>query len=99
MSGGHFNYNQFRINEMVHEVQAIIDCNFSEELDAYGDKISYDFPQDVIDKFIEAVYVSSRAEKMLTRIDWLLSCDDSVESFRRHWDADGLNENLTINRK
>jgi len=88
MSGGHFNYDQYRIRQIADEVERLIETNNIEETDPYGDKISYSFPQEIIEKFQEAVLTLRMAEVMAQRIDWLVSGDDGEESFLRRWNED-----------
>jgi ribulose kinase len=85
MSGGHFNYDQFSMGQIADEIEHLIEINNSEETDAYGDKIGYSFPQGIIKKFKEAVQTLRIAQVMVQRIDWLVSGDDSEESFLRRW--------------
>ncbi len=85
MSGGHFNYDQYSIGQIADEIEHLIEINDSEETDAYGDRIGYSFPQDIIEKFKEAVQTLRTAQVMAQRIDWLVSGDDGEESFLRRW--------------
>jgi len=88
MSGGHFNYDQYRIRQIADEVEHLIETNNIEETDSYGDKISYSFPQEIIEKFKEAVLTLRMAEVMAQRIDSLVSGDDGEGSFLRRWNED-----------
>ena len=88
MSGGHFDYNQYRIRSIADSIEQTIRNN--------GKKIKYDpaytpgpfddthypaFPPEVIGKFKEGLIILRQAEVYAQRIDWLLSGDDGEESF------------------
>jgi hypothetical protein len=88
MSGGHFNYDQYRIGQIADEVERLIEINDNEETDSYGYKTGYCFPQEIIEKIKEAVQTLRMAEVMAQRIDWLVSGDDGEESFLRRWKED-----------
>jgi len=84
MSGGHFNYNQYRINEIADEIKNIIkNNNVRNEFGHPGD-----IPDDVIDDFKEAVRLLEKASVYVQRIDWFISDDDGVESFRERLKED-----------
>lgn len=97
MSGGKFNYDQHRIKYMAEIVEHYIEQNgrpkTREELKDEGwidpdwyrkypeDLNHYKYPDDVIEKFKEAVVVLRKAAIYAHRIDYLLSGDDGEESF------------------
>ena len=91
MSGGHFDYEQYKCHYIAEEIQHIIDTNNSTEKDELGDEIGYHFSQDIIEKFMEAVRTLKMAEAMAQRIDWLLSGDDGEDSFRERWEEEVVN--------
>lgn len=88
MSGGHFNYDQYKIGQIADEVERLIKTNHYEETEPYGDSLGYSFAQEIIEKFKEAVLTLRKAEVMVQRIDWLVSGDDGEDSFLRRWDED-----------
>lgn len=88
MSGGRFNYDQRRIDNIAQDIEDVIYHNDDMELDRWGDCIGYGFKLETIEKFIAAVKVLKRAATMAQRIDWLLSGDDSEESFHKRWDEE-----------
>ena len=111
MSGGRFNYNQYKIGEIAEGIQKTIDNNglkLDEELikenqrwygkDYYErfpqELYNYKYPDNIIEKFKEAVDILKKAEIYAQRIDWLLSGDDGEESFieRLKEDLDKLNK-------
>jgi len=90
MSGGHFDYVQFRLGEIVESIRSTIANNDSTEKDEWGQDIGKHLPPDIIAKFAETADTVERAEKMVTRVDWLLSDDDGYDSFRKRWKDEGL---------
>lgn len=81
MSGGHFDYQQYRIGQIADDIQLLIDSNDSTELNLYGDRVGCGYPREVVDRFREAVKVLRIAQIYAQRIDWLVSGDDGVEGF------------------
>ena len=69
MSGGYFDYNQYRINDIADQIERVIANN------------KFDFPDSVMIQFREALYYLNMASIYTQRIDWLLCGDDSIESF------------------
>lgn len=75
MSGGHFDYNQHYINYIIEELENIIEKN---------GKYPYEFnyPDDIIEEFKNGLNYLKLASIYTNRIDYLISGDDSEESFR-----------------
>ena len=69
MSGGYFDYNQYRINDIADQIERVIANN------------KFNFPDSVMIQFREALYYLNLASIYTQRIDWLLSGDDSIETF------------------
>jgi hypothetical protein len=101
MSGGHFDYNQHKFFEIAESIQSIIDRNYvkmsdselkenfiSKETLENNPEYAYyhSFPPEVINKFIEAVNIIRKAYVYAHRIDWLVSGDDSNETFMKRLD-------------
>ncbi len=82
MSGGHFDYKQYHINDIVEELEKIIRENNSEEKNEYGDNIGYKFSDKTISEFKEGLHYLKIAQLYAQRIDWLVSGDDGEESFQ-----------------
>ena len=74
MSGGAFDYNQYRIKEIYEHIEKVIDI----EIDHH----------DVIEKMKEGIKILKKAEIYAQRIDWLLSGDDGEESFLSRLEED-----------
>jgi hypothetical protein len=107
MSGGAFNYDQYKIGYMVDQIEEILVKNgvekTPEDLKNEGwrdpdwykkypeDLFHYKYPDEVIEKMKEGIEVLKRAQIYAHRIDWLLSGDDGEESFLRRLEEE-LNE-------
>jgi len=97
MSGGAFDYNQYKIGYIADQIEQTIIKNglekTQEELkneswrdDSWYEKypedlFHYKYPDEVIEKMKEAVKVLKIAQEYAQRVDWLLSGDDGEESF------------------
>jgi hypothetical protein len=97
MSGGAFDYNQYKIGYIADQIDEVIVKNgvekTPEELkdeswrdpewyEKYPeDKFHYKYPDEVIEKMKEAVKSLKIAQEYAQRVDWLLSGDDGEESF------------------
>ena len=83
MSGGHFDYNQYRITTIAETIDSLIWNNKSEEVNEWGDRIGNDYSEETIVEFEKAVYYLNLAYTYAQRIDWLVSGDDGEETFHR----------------
>jgi hypothetical protein len=99
MSGGTFDYDQYKISyiadQIEHEIEKSGRKKTAEELkeqeyrSQYWDQTypedlyHYEYPPEVIEKFKEGVKALRIAQIYAQRIDWLLSGDDGEESFLR----------------
>lgn len=81
MSGGHFDYGQYRIDQIAEDIAQIIRNNKNEELDEWGSRRGYFFPDEVVEEFKKAVKILDTAYVYVQRIDYLLSGDDGEDSF------------------
>jgi hypothetical protein len=91
MSGGHFEYQQYRINDIADSIQEEIDNNgrllTEQERQDYflmGDEKPthhYEYPEEVIAELKKGVEYLRIAAIYAQRIDWLLSGDDGEGSF------------------
>lgn len=97
MSGGHFDYQQHSMIDIAEGIESIILKNKVEKpqdvlreetwrdkdwYDKYPeDKLYYNFPDEVIDKFKEGVIKLKEAYIYAQRVDWLLSGDDGDDTF------------------
>lgn len=96
MSGGHFDYDQYKIGYIADSIERAIEINgrekTAEELkDSWmphnwyeehsEDTFYYKYPDEVIAEFKTAVVILRKAQIYAHRVDWLLSGDDGEESF------------------
>lgn len=93
MSGGHFNYDQYRIDGIIDSIERIIERNrkpiSKEDRDPWcNSDFYYDFPDDIIEEFKKGVHYLRIAKIYTQRIDWLVSDDDGEESFRERLKED-----------
>jgi hypothetical protein len=104
MSGGHFNYDQYKIGYIADEIEQIIRTSgkpkTKEELkeeswrdpewyDKYPEDLyHYKYPDEVIQKFKEGLRIIRLAEIYAHRIDWLISGDDGEETFLKRLEGD-----------
>lgn len=86
MSGGHFDYDQYKIGYISESIRDVIYYNNDETLNEWGDKKGRGYSDETIQKFKEAVFYLELAEIYAQRIDWLLSGDDDEESFHKRLD-------------
>ena len=101
MSGGHFEYNQHKIDEIAGKIQTVIDRNgteipkekrWSQDPTWYEkypeDKFYPKHPVEILEKFKEAVEVLKKASVYAQRVDWYISGDDGEESFLKRLKED-----------
>jgi len=96
MSGGAFDYNQYKIGYIADQIDEVIVKNGLEKTPEElknnwidpewykkypEDKFHYKYPDEVIEKMKEAVKALKIAQEYAQRVDWLLSGDDGEESF------------------
>ena len=75
MSGGHFDYIQYRIDDAANEIERRIEWDGC-------------YSPETIARFKIAADTLRIAAKMLNRVDWLLSDDDGEDTFCSRWDAE-----------
>lgn len=97
MSGGRFEYDQYKIRYIAEDIDKEIRrsgrAKTAEELKEHNwggedwyerypeDRFYYKYPDEVIKEFERGYYILKLAEIYAQRIDWLLSGDDGDESF------------------
>lgn len=112
MSGGHFDYTHYHIDNIAEEIDKVIQKNkvnkckddlCSWDYDENGNvledcKYYYNYNDKTIEKFKEAVKILKTAAIYAQRIDWLLSGDDGEEEFnnRTEEELNKLNENNAV---
>jgi len=83
MSGGRFDYMQYRLSEISDAIeQEIIDNNApSKSKDEWFEPNNYS--EKTIEEFKTAIWLLKKAQVYAQRIDWLLSGDDAEETFHK----------------
>jgi hypothetical protein len=97
MSGGYWEYIQFRFTEVIESINDLIAKNgkekTSEEMKSERnwdpewyekypeDKFYYCYPDEIIEQFKIGKLKIQEAQIYMQRMDWLLSGDDGEESF------------------
>jgi hypothetical protein len=89
MSGGHFHYAQYRINDIVNKIEEIIASNNLEIAEedkpkddwGFDEQSYYEYSPHIIEEFKNAVKYLKIAQVYAQRVDWLVSGDDGEESF------------------
>jgi hypothetical protein len=96
MSGGHFDYAQYRIDDIASQLERELErsgteipikerWNYDAEYyEKYPDEKFYPtYDGEIGERFKEAIQVLKKAAIYAQRIDWYLSGDDGDESFLR----------------
>lgn len=81
MSGGHFNYDQYKISYLADEVEGLIHNNDDETLNEWGDPKGRGYSPETIAEFQKGLRVLREAFVYVQRIDWLVSGDDGEDTF------------------
>ena len=81
MSGGHFDYEQYRIQRIADSIEELILSNNSDKLNEYGYPIGCHYSKETIKEFEIGLDHLKKAIIYAHRIDWLVSGDDGEESF------------------
>jgi len=90
MSGGYFEYNQYKIYQIAEELEDVILKNGKkrERRESWEDEYHYEYSSEIIAKFKEGLEFLKKAHIYAHRIDWLLSDDDGEESFLKRLESD-----------
>lgn len=98
MSGGYFDYNQYRIDEIADTVERIIKgaAGIEAPLDDYSGESSNSWAKrflaecspETLQEFKSGLVALKIAAAYAQRIDWLLSGDDGEETFHRRLKED-----------
>lgn len=83
MSGGHFNYDQYKIGHIIESIEQLVVDNDSNEVDEWGWVKGRGYSKDTIEAFEEAIFFLRTAQIYAHCIDWLVSGDDDEESFHK----------------
>jgi hypothetical protein len=81
MSGGHFDYAQYKIGDIADQVEQLILNEDSGEVDTWGTQVKKGWSKETLEAFEEALLLLRMSEVYAQRIDWLVSGDDSEKTF------------------
>ena len=84
MSGGFFDYQQYRISEIADKVERLLSREYADDEYNYIEGLS----EETLAEFRVGVEALRKAYIYTQRIDWLLSGDDGEESFHRRLKED-----------
>lgn len=82
MSGGYFNYIQYRLDEVYADLCNLIDTGIDK------DGVKKKFAPETFEKFKEAKFEIKKATVMIKNIDYLLCWDSDEDSFLEEWESD-----------
>jgi hypothetical protein len=98
MSGGHFDYDQYRIRNIIESIESELNNQgkLKERLfynPEYYEKFPEDkyytiYPEEIQEKFREAIEILKKAEIYAQRVDYYLSGDDGEDSFLERLEDD-----------
>lgn len=94
MSGGHWDYIQYRFQDIADDLDRLIEQNSSEELNEWGDTVGRHYSPKTVEKLKTTAKHVRETAIMLQRTDYLLEGDDNEESFHKRWneELEELNE-------
>lgn len=83
MSGGYFDYSQYKINEIIDGVERLLNKRegSEEREESYYSIMMNEFSEETIKEFERGICILQLAETYAHRIDWLVSGDDSEQCF------------------
>ena len=98
MSGGTWNYIQYRFRDIEYDLNKLIEQNNSEELNEWGEMIGNHYSPETIEKLRATAKHVRETAIMLERADYLIAGDDSERGFHKRWDEDlkTLNEQAEV---
>lgn len=90
MSGGFFEYNQYKIHQIAEDLETVILNNGKkrEHKEPWEGDYHREYSPEVIAKFKEGLELLRKAHIYAQCIDWLLSDDDGEESFFERLESD-----------
>jgi hypothetical protein len=88
MSGGHFDYVQYKLEDIADEIERIVQENDSNEVNEWGDRIGKNYKEETLYEFMIGVTFILAAATYIRRIDYLLSGDDGEDSFHARLSKD-----------
>ena len=83
MSGGAFDYQQHRIQDIIDTIQDEIDANNEKPEYWWGEWNGQVYSDETIAEFKKGIELLKKAYVYAQRIDWLLSGDDGEDDFHK----------------
>lgn len=90
MSGGHFDYQQYRLSDIAEQIDHLVETNNDQTKDKFGDPKGCQFSRAVINRFVQASAMLRAVGDMVHEIDWLVSGDTGEDTFLKTWTEKGL---------
>lgn len=87
MSGGHFDYVQHNLDDVVEEMNRLIYKNSSPNEYGYANN----FSQETLNEFVNTIRAVKLARVYVQRVDWLVSGDDGENTFHEKLKEDIIN--------
>lgn len=88
MSGGHFDYKDDQIGWIANKIGQLIEYNDSTQTNEWDDWVGHGFSKETVEQLHAAKIFLEIAQIYAHRIDWLVSGDDSEESFHKRLEED-----------
>jgi hypothetical protein len=88
MSGGHFDYQQYRLSDIADSIECVINANLDDANVNDVDEWVQSYSKETIAEFKTAVDLLRRAQCYAQRIDWLVSGDDGENTFHERLKED-----------
>ena len=88
MSGGYFDYKNYEVTIIADGINQLILTNDSNEKNEWGNDKGHHYSEETIKRFKEAEEMLRKALIYAHRIDYLVSGDDSEESFHTRLEED-----------
>lgn len=88
MSGGYFDYKNYEVTIIADGINQLILTNDSNEKNEWGDVRGRHYSEETLKRFKEAEEMLRKALVYAHRIDYLVSGDDSEESFHTRLEED-----------
>ena len=82
MSGGHFDYKSFQINDFADLLKHELEINDCQRVDKCGDTIGYNFDEETVDVQCRCLNWIQKAADLAKEVEWLYSGDHGEDSFR-----------------
>jgi hypothetical protein len=88
MSGGHFDYEQYKISNIADEVENLINTNNEVKMSSWGETYCRGFSRETINEFEKGLELLRKAFIYAHRIDYLVSGDDGEDYFHKNLRSD-----------